>query len=71
VSCPRPLGSGTRSATQSHAITRGDAGGPPAMMADVGEVEVVVAHHERATLRVGSPVEALRAATPKASAVRL
>src|SRR5919198_6056638 len=23
------------------------------MMADVGEVEVVVAHHERATLRVG------------------
>src|SRR5436189_5842468 len=25
----------------------------PAMMADVEEVEVVVAHHERATLRVG------------------
>src|SRR5262249_23352206 len=28
-------------------------GGHPATMADVEEVEVVVAHHERATLRVG------------------
>src|ERR1035441_8889253 len=33
--------------------TRGDVGGHPATMADVEEVEVVVAHHERATLRVG------------------
>ena len=33
--------------------TRGDVGGHPAIMADVEEVEVVVAHHERATLRVG------------------
>src|SRR5262249_21077089 len=32
---------------------RGDAGGHPAMMAGVDEVEVVVAHNERATLRVG------------------
>jgi aminoglycoside phosphotransferase len=31
----------------------GGIGGPPATMADVEEVEVVVAHHERATLRVG------------------
>ena len=38
---------------QSHAITRGDVDGRPAMMAGVEEVEVVVAHHERATLRVG------------------
>ena len=30
-----------------------NASSPPAMMADVEEVEVVVAHHERATLRVG------------------
>ena len=29
------------------------AGQTPAIMADVAEVEVVVAHHERATLRVG------------------
>src|SRR5207245_8687801 len=35
------------------AITRGDVGGHPAIMADVEEVEVVVAHHECATLRVG------------------
>ena len=33
--------------------TRGDAGGHPAIMPGVDEVEVVVAHHERATLRVG------------------
>jgi aminoglycoside phosphotransferase (APT) family kinase protein len=38
---------------QSHAITRGDVGGLPATVATVEEVEVVVAHHERATLRVG------------------
>ena len=37
---------------QSHAITRGDVGGHSPTMADVGEVEVVVAHNERATLRV-------------------
>jgi len=33
--------------------TRGDVGSHRAMMADMEEVEVVVAHHERATLRVG------------------
>src|SRR3954447_594955 len=33
--------------------TGGDVGGHPAMVAGVEEVEVVVAHHERATLRVG------------------
>jgi aminoglycoside phosphotransferase len=33
--------------------TRGGAGGHPAIMADVEEVEVVVAHNERATVRVG------------------
>src|SRR5664279_3668495 len=31
----------------------GDIGAPPATMADMEEVEVVVAHNERATLRVG------------------
>ena len=31
----------------------GDVGGHPAIMADVEEVEVVVAHQECATLRVG------------------
>jgi aminoglycoside phosphotransferase len=46
-------GSGTRSAAQSHAITPVTSVVVPAMMADVEEVEVVVAHHERATLRVG------------------
>ena len=33
--------------------TSGDVGGHPAIMADVEEVEVIVAHRERATLRVG------------------
>jgi aminoglycoside phosphotransferase (APT) family kinase protein len=33
--------------------TRSDAGCDPAMMADVQEVEVIVSHSERATLRVG------------------
>src|SRR6202044_1683999 len=33
--------------------TRGDVGGHPSTMAGVEEVEVVVAHNERATLRVG------------------
>jgi hypothetical protein len=33
--------------------TPGDVGGRPAMAAGVGEVEVVVAHQERITLRVG------------------
>src|SRR5215813_5736939 len=32
---------------------RGDVGGHPAMMAGVDDVKVVVAHSERATLRVG------------------
>ena len=34
-------------------VARGTVDGPPPIMADVEEVEVVVAHHERATLRVG------------------
>jgi aminoglycoside phosphotransferase len=49
-----------RSATRSHASVRltahkpvGEVRGHPATMADVEEVEVVVAHHERATIRVG------------------
>jgi len=33
--------------------TRGSVGGHPAMMAGVEQIEVVVAHNERATLRVG------------------
>jgi aminoglycoside phosphotransferase len=40
----------------SRAVARdkpGDVAGHPAIMADVEEVEVVVTHHERATLRVG------------------
>ena len=37
----------------SHAITRGNAGGHPAILTGVEEVEVVVAHSDRATLRVG------------------
>ena len=49
----RPPGSRTRSAAQSHAINPATFGGHPATMADVEEVEVVVAHNERATLRVG------------------
>src|ERR1700756_473643 len=49
----RAPGHGTRSAGQSHAITPATIGGHPATMADVEEVEVVVAHNERATLRVG------------------
>src|SRR5205823_3402913 len=53
VSCTRPPGSGTRSAAQSHAINSATSVVVPGMMADVEEVEVVVAHHERATLRVG------------------
>jgi hypothetical protein len=53
VACSRPPGSGTRSAAQSHAINPGASVVIPAIMADVEEVEVVVAHHERATLRVG------------------
>src|SRR5258708_35815625 len=51
--CTRPPGSGTRSAAQSHAINPVTSVVIPAIMADVEEVEVVVAHHERATLRVG------------------
>jgi aminoglycoside phosphotransferase (APT) family kinase protein len=37
----------------SHAITRGHLSGHPATMTAMDEVEVVVAHTERATLRVG------------------
>jgi aminoglycoside phosphotransferase len=36
-----------------HPITRGSSGGRPAIVLGVEEVEVVVAHGERATLRVG------------------
>ena len=49
----RPPDRGTRSATQSHAINPVTSVVIPAMMANVEEVEVVVAHNERATLRVG------------------
>ena len=42
-----------RSAVQSHAINPVTPVVIPAMMASVEEVEVVVAHNERATLRVG------------------
>src|SRR5207253_10602261 len=51
--CPGPPGSGTRSAAQSHAANAVTSAVIPAIMADVEEVEVVVAHNERATLRVG------------------
>ncbi|WP_199561946.1 phosphotransferase [Micromonospora deserti] len=47
----RPAGRGQpRSRTR---LTRGDVGDHLAILADVEEVKVVVAHHERATLRVG------------------
>src|SRR5260221_1184803 len=49
----RPPGSGTRSAARSSVITQVTSVVIPAMMAKVEEVEVVVAHNERATLRVG------------------
>src|ERR1700686_804177 len=42
-----------RGQPRSRAINPATIGGHPATMADVEEVEVVVAHHERATLRVG------------------
>ena len=42
-----------RSAVQSHVINPVTPVVIPAMMASVEEVEVVVAHNERATLRVG------------------
>src|SRR5215469_431523 len=49
--CPRDRDAGQ---PRGHARqTRGDLNRRPAMMADVEEVEVVVAHQERATLRVG------------------
>src|SRR5271170_5441458 len=47
------LGSGTRSAAQSHAINPATSVVIRTIMAGVQEVEVVVAHNERATLRVG------------------
>src|SRR5260221_8173835 len=49
----RPPGSGTRSAARSPGINAVPPVVIPAMMAKVEEVEVVVAHNERATLRVG------------------
>ena len=49
----RPPGSGTRSAAQWDAINPATLVVIPAMMANVEEVELVVAHSERATLRVG------------------
>jgi aminoglycoside phosphotransferase len=45
--------SGTRSAARSHARNPATLLVIPATMTDVEEVEVVVAHHERATVRVG------------------
>jgi aminoglycoside phosphotransferase len=53
VACTRPPGSGTPSAAQSHAINQVTSVIIPATMAGMEEVEVVVAHSERATLRVG------------------
>jgi hypothetical protein len=47
-------GQRTQSAAQSHAINSATSVAIPAILADVEEVEVVVAHHERATLRVGN-----------------
>src|ERR1017187_2473686 len=49
----RPPGSGTPSAAQSHAVNQVTSVIIPATMAGMEEVEVVVAHSERATLRVG------------------
>src|ERR1043165_4393544 len=43
----------SRSAVQSHAINPVTSMVIPAIIANVEEVEVVVAHNERATLRVG------------------
>jgi hypothetical protein len=55
-----PLANSTSAAGERDAVNRavargkpGDVGGHPAIMADVEEVEVIVAHNERATLRVG------------------
>jgi hypothetical protein len=44
----------------SHAINSATVGGHPAIMADMEKVEVIVAHHERATLRVGDAFTAGR-----------
>ena len=44
---------GPTAVREAHAINPATIGGLPATMAGVAEVEVVVAHHERATLRVG------------------
>src|ERR1022692_3858278 len=53
VACTRPPGSGTPSAAQSHAANQVMSVIIPATMGGMEEVEVVVAHSERATLRVG------------------
>jgi hypothetical protein len=53
LACTRPPGSGTPSTAQSHAINQVTPVTTPATMAGMEEVEVVVAHSERATLRVG------------------
>ena len=50
---PEAARNGTRSAAQSHANNPVTSVVIPAMMADVADVEVVVAHNECATLRVG------------------
>ncbi|SEG97781.1 hypothetical protein SAMN02982929_06875 [Saccharopolyspora kobensis] len=41
------------SAAQSYALDPATSAVIPETMADMAEIEVVVAHHERATLRVG------------------
>ncbi len=46
-------GGATRSGARSRAVNPATNGGLLAMMAGVEQVDVVVAHHERATLRVG------------------
>ncbi len=53
VACTRPPGNGMPSTAQSHAINQVTSVIIPPTMAGMEEVEVVVAHSERATLRVG------------------
>ena len=53
MSCTKLPGLWTQSAEQCREITRGNVSGHPAIIAGVKQVEVVVAHHECATLRVG------------------
>src|SRR5262249_35013059 len=53
VSCARPPNRGTQSAVRSQAINPATSSGHLGILGAVDEVKVVVAHSERATLRVG------------------